>query len=129
MAMNIERLEKLYEHCSALPHGIYPEDGIDLEVAANQRGGHQDTFNQHIWWQRGMCRTTGCLAGWTVNLFGDDDDFEEAEFYSDDKSGYMHVAQRLLGLDDYTAGSLFLYTGTDEAMATLRHLIEHGEMP
>lgn len=62
---------------------------------------HPDSWNQAHWW----CGTSGCFAGWTVQLSGENPDGEQVI----DGVHISHRAAQLLGFADETAMNDFAY--------------------
>ena len=95
-----------------------------------------ESFSMRAYWiiyphkTANLCGTPGCLAGWTVSMFGSEDQKYGVGLMG---PGTNVVAAELLGMDPDQAYDLFLPVtkrtpSRDEAVATLRRFIKTGEV-
>lgn len=114
--MNVERILQLADVIEKTPHR--------LRYSETMKWRRLSGFNMSNW----HCGTTGCIAGWACDVFGNGNE----PFYTDE---IQFDAAVLLGLPHHIADDLFVPTDgalTDikpkHAANVLRHLAETGEV-
>jgi hypothetical protein len=98
---------------------------------------HQEQWWQKVWAVRTECRTTYCVAGWTVLLAGYEMVWERDDADGVDRAAFCRrpdhaerrsiedVAAKLLDLDDDQKDELFWATGTD--LGEFRRIVDRWE--
>ena len=84
-------------------------------ISLNPHGHSQSSWVDH-------CRTTRCVAGWTLSLHGFSDDFIVSNSMIHSSSGVMALAERLLDINHDDGYVLFLSTNNDEALTAVEWL-------
>lgn len=105
---------------------------VRRQQVLNQITAHPELHYQGSWESRKECGTTRCVAGWAVHFAAPEaSDLGEAKRQAVADLGIEHevhsfsgVAARLLGLNGYEAGELFLDAADDEAVDLLRQYAE-----
>ncbi|MCY3933501.1 MAG: hypothetical protein OXH70_17465 [Acidobacteria bacterium] len=109
--MNIERCEQLLEFCSTLPvkHEPFPSGRF---------------FDMSSWFHHHECGTSGCLAGWSIAMFGNEaQKWALANPAESDEPEWEEEAALLLGLPLAIAEQLFHIKDETRALERLRSLI------
>ena len=134
--LNITDLMALADHLTSLAK-TGPEHykqnvwGTDLVQRLLEKR-HQNLTPQ-VDWPPGDCGTTACLAGWTVAILGDTQDFNLYEEMHDEAFVLMEYAQDLLGLSSRQSDHLFTDMPYSDRLPTaweaglvIRHLANTG---
>jgi len=113
--VNIERIQRLHDHCASLP--TWNEVREDADAPFPYRG---PVFDLGTWSEKGPhpeCGVQGCLAGWTIELFGTNEDLAHA--ITGDH--WIEVASRLLDITPEQGEDVFMYNGSEAgALQNLR---------